>query len=231
MALYQTSSLDLSVQRKHKLLHYIHFIITIIIYTTTSTENPVPYNHPQHDLHYFNPLYKPNINYTRYDTLTINQKCPTYTARIPDHMINIHNSPNRPNITLYKLFFPDPPKRNQTIVPNFNPSFSLSKEKSSTQFQRISDQSIIYFPLFNLTFPPHLSLIYSNPRTIQRSEYLKKIPTYIKYLHQRPIKKTYSPTIYIKQTLNTKKKFLRCQTRRPELIILHTIPRSPGQNK
>ena len=87
-------------------LYIIQILISITLTFMINTENYILHNFIEH-----NELQKQSIHNPKHTTILIKQQNVTTTSnlRTINTMINIHNPPSLPNITLYKLYFPDPP--------------------------------------------------------------------------------------------------------------------------
>ena len=108
-------------------LYIIQIIIPILLITTTHTKNYTLYNLLDHDepqiqsIHKLRTTLSPNDqqhNITSFNRKTINT------------MINARNPPSLLNITLYKLFFPDPSKHCPTA--DTSHPYPLQKQTTTT---------------------------------------------------------------------------------------------------
>lgn len=85
-------------------LYIIQILINITFTIMTITENYILHNFIEH-----NELQKQSIHNLKHNTCPIEQQnvITTSKEKTINSMINIHNPPSLPNITLYKLYFPD----------------------------------------------------------------------------------------------------------------------------
>ena len=106
-------------------LYIIQILISITLTFMINTENYILHNFIEH-----NKLQKQSIHNPKHTTRLIEQQNVTTTSnlRTINTMINIHNPPSLPNITLYKLYFPDPFYHRQSTCP----SHPVSSQKETT---------------------------------------------------------------------------------------------------
>ena len=95
-------------------LYLIQILITITLTIMTITENYISHNFIEH-----NERQKQSIHNLIHNTSPIEQQnfITTSNNKTINTMINIHNPPSLPNITLYKLYFPDPFYHRRSLRP------------------------------------------------------------------------------------------------------------------
>ena len=107
------------------ILYLIQTIFIIITTIALHTKNPISYNQPQHE------KLKSQHTYIIEMAPTPNERLHNtgnFHIKIINTMINAQNPPSLPNIALYKLYFPDPPKSSPTATIN-KPSPSEKKKQ------------------------------------------------------------------------------------------------------
>ena len=107
------------------IIYLIQKIFIILTTTAIQTKNCILYNHPKHEKLKSQHTYITEMAPTPKVRIHNTDK---FHTKISDTMINARNPQSLPNITLYKLFFPDPPKSSPTAITN-KPGPSEKKQR------------------------------------------------------------------------------------------------------
>jgi hypothetical protein len=130
MALDQFPSLIHPFSTNMTILYLIQTIFIILSTTALHTKNPISYNQPHHEKLKSQHTHIIEMAPTSNERL---QNTGNFHIKIINTMINAQNPPSLPNIALYKLYFPDPPKSSSTATTN---KPSPSEEKTTIKTQR-----------------------------------------------------------------------------------------------